>query len=109
MNQQKEGGTMKFLILTSPKHLVPPEVLVKAIEAMAPWQERHKAKFVAIWGNAGTQGGGGVVDVDTVGELDALMTEFPLQGISDIKITPLVDLEETLTRALETLRAQAGG
>ena len=100
---------MKFLVLTTPKHLIPPEILLKRIEAMAPWHERHKDKFVEIWGKAGTQGGGGIVDVDTIGELDAVMTEFPLQGISDIKITPLVDLEETLKRALATLKAQTDG
>jgi muconolactone delta-isomerase len=79
------------------------------MEAMAVWQERHKDHFVPIWDNADTQGRNAVVDVNNPDELNALMAEFPLQGTSQIEITPLVDLEEIVRRAHETLKAQTAG
>jgi muconolactone delta-isomerase len=81
----------------------------KGIEAMACWQERHKDEFVPVWDNADTQGCNGIVDVNNLEELDVLMAEFPFRQFSGIEITLLVDLEEPVKRAHETLKAQTGG
>ena len=101
---------MRFLITTKPKHVIPPEVAVGLVDAMGPWRERHSGKIEQIWGFAGTRGGGGIGNVSSLEELDAVMADFPLGAFSDIEIIPLVDLEESLQRMRQALEAmQAGG
>jgi hypothetical protein len=76
---------------------------------MASWQEKHKDEFVPIWDTVDTQGRNGIVDVNDLEGLEALMVDFPLQEFSNVETILLVDLEETVKRAHETLIAQTAG
>jgi muconolactone delta-isomerase len=100
---------MKFLVITKSKHLAPPEVAVGLIDAMGPWQSKYAGKFEQIWGFAGIQGGGGIVNVGSLEELDAIMTEFPFLVFSKIEIIPLVDLDGYLQRTKQVAQAMAAG
>jgi len=45
--------------------------------------------------------------VDTLEDLDALMAEFPMGGVANIEIIPLVDLNGALQRAKKAMEAMA--
>jgi muconolactone delta-isomerase len=94
---------MKFLVITKAKHFVPPEVLSQLIDAMEPWVNRNAGKIEQTWGFAGIAGGGGILTVDSLEELDAVMMEFPLGPVSDIEIIPLVDLADSIKRMKEVM------
>jgi muconolactone delta-isomerase len=100
---------MKFLVVSNSKHLVPPDVMTDVIYAMKSWLQKYNEKIEQAWGFAGTQGGGGIIDVDSLEELDVIMTEFPMGPFSEIQIHGLVDLEPSLERlqlALQTMSSK---
>jgi muconolactone delta-isomerase len=100
---------MRFLIITKSKYMVPPDVMLGLVESMEPWQKKYAGKLEQIWGFAGTQGGGGICNVESLDELDAIMTDFPFGSISDIEVLPLVDLPGSLERIKRALRAMGAG
>jgi muconolactone delta-isomerase len=100
---------MRFLVIIKPKHMVPPEVNLKLLDAVGPWQSKHGKKIEMIWAFAGTQGGGGIANVDSLEELDAVMAEFPLLGASDVEILPIVDMNSSLQRVRQAIQAMSGG
>ncbi len=61
---------MKFLVISKPKHMVPPEVMVGLIDAINPWVARFAGKIEQTLGFAGIQGGCGILNVDSLDELD---------------------------------------
>jgi hypothetical protein len=44
---------MKFVVHTKIKHLVPPEVTLKLINAVEPWQKQWGGKIEQTWSFAG--------------------------------------------------------
>lgn len=105
---------MKFLVVTKPKHLVPPEIVPALMDGMIAFANKYteSGKIEAIWGFAGLAGGAGIANVDSLEELDGIMAEFPLGGFSEIEILPLVDLNDSLQRvkqATEAMMAAMGG
>ena len=52
---------------------------------------------------------GGIANVDSLEELDAVMAEFPFGVFSDIEIIPLVDLAGSIQRAQQAAQAMAAG
>jgi muconolactone delta-isomerase len=102
---------MKFLVITRPKHPVPPEIGLALIDAMTAWSKQATAsgKIEATWGFAGTGGGGGIANVDSMEELDALMAGFPFGAFSDVEILPLVDLDKALQHTKQAMLAMTGG
>ena len=97
---------MRFVVSTKLRHLVPPEVSIKLLNAMAPWQKQWGGKIEQVWSFAGIQGGGGILNVESLEELDAVMSSFPLLGISDVEVLPIVDLDDSLKRSLKVLEAR---
>ena len=94
-------------MVSKSKHLVPPELVVGLIGAMSPWRNKYTRNSEQVWGFAEFQGGGGIVNVQSLEELDALMTEFPFLPISDTEIYPVVDLDGVLQRATQAIQAAA--
>jgi hypothetical protein len=105
----KKGGKMKFLVISKPKHLVPPEVMVGVLDGIGPWQSKYAGKIEQVWGFAGIAGGGGIINVNSLEELDAVMAELPVAPISEVEIFPLVDLDASLQRAKQAMQAMASG
>jgi len=94
---------MQFLVLTEPSSPPPPEMVLPLISAMEAWVARYRAagKVRHSWSFAGSQGGGGVVEVDSPEELDVIMAGFPFGPFSTIKVYALSDLDQSLA-ALRT-------
>ncbi len=100
---------MKFLIVTKSKAPFPPEMVMGLIDAMAGWARKYttSGKIEQIWGFAGLQGGGGIASVNSLEELDAIMTEFPFAPFSDTEIYGLTDLQAGLQNVKQAIQAMA--
>ena len=87
---------MRFVVGSEPRHPVQPEMLPRLLDALLAWLEQHRDKFVEVWGYAGTQGGGGLVEVESLEELNQMMTEFPFAPFSEMKVTPVIGVRESV-------------
>ena len=63
---------MRFLVVTKPKHPVPPEAVVALFDGLLAWTGAWsgQGKMEQVWGFAGVGGGGGILNVDSIEELD---------------------------------------
>jgi len=106
---------MRFLILSNPTHLTPPEMIPSLVDAMSAWVDQNTAsgKLESAWSLAGQAGGGGILNVDSAEELDAIMVGFPFGPFSEIEVYALADLEASLqgakAAAEAALQAMAAG
>ena len=102
---------MRFLVVTKPKHPIPPEYVVGLLDGLIAWTEgwSSQGKMEQVWGFAGVGGGGGILNVDSLDELDTVMAEFPFAPFSDTEITPLVDLGDAAQRRKEIIQAMMSG
>ena len=62
-------------------------------------QNRASGKATAAWAFAGTIGGGGVLEVESHEELDAIMSRFPFAPFSTVEVIALSNLEDSLNNA----------
>jgi muconolactone delta-isomerase len=86
---------------------VPPDMALGLFDALSAWAKAHQeqGKLEQIWSFAGMPGGGGVANVGSLEEFDALMNGFPLSPFSTIQAYPLVDLEPSLESVRQSIRA----
>ena len=98
---------MRFVVITEPKHMAPPEMIPMLIDAMQGWLEKYKDNLVEVWSSAGRPGGGGIAEVDSHEELDQMMIEFPFGPFSEIHISPVVELSESLHKVKAHFEAVA--
>jgi muconolactone delta-isomerase len=100
---------MKFLVVTKSKMPFPPEMAEGIIDAVEGWTRKYTASgnLEQVWSFAGLQGGGGIGNVNSLEELDAMMTEFPIGPFSDIEIYGLVDFEASVGTWREAAKAMA--
>ena len=91
---------MRFLIITKTKHPLPPQLAVGLLDAMMAWTDTYtqSGKMEQVWSFAGHQAGGGILNVESLEELDAIMVRMPLAPFSEIKIYGLVDVKDALGR-----------
>jgi hypothetical protein len=96
---------MRFLVITLPRHPIPPEVALGLVQAMKSFSERYKDKTEQAWSFAGLSGGGVILDVDSHEELDRIMGEFPFGPFSKVKVWAMADLATSLDNAARALEA----
>lgn len=89
---------MRFLVTTKSTSPFPPEMAMGMVEAMKQWAGTHRqsGKMEQIWAFAGSNGGGGILNVDSHEELDAIMAGFPFGPFSQIDVYPLADIDASL-------------
>ncbi len=100
---------MRFLVIAKSNQPLPPEMAMGLVDAMAGWARKHTAsgKMEQVWGVAGVQAGGGILKVNSLEEVDAIMAEFPFGPFSDVEVSGLVDIETTLKNAKQAIQAMA--
>jgi muconolactone delta-isomerase len=96
---------MKFLVIVKNKYLATPDVLPSLIDGSLAWAHKYQKQLKEIWSFAGQQGGGGIAEVGSFEELDAILAELPMGPFSETEVYPLVDLEASLRRQKESLQA----
>jgi muconolactone delta-isomerase len=98
---------MRFLVVTQSRTPFPPEMAMGLVQAVEAWSRKYTAsgKFEQIWGFAGVQGGGGIANVNSLEELDAIMTEFPFAPFSTTEVYGLVDLHGSLKLIKQSIQA----
>lgn len=102
---------MKFLVTTKVKFPMPPEAAPGLMAALSAWAGKYteNGKMEAVWANAGSTGGGGILNVASLEELDAIMIEFPIGPFSEVEVVPITDLQASLERSRKMFEAMAGG
>lgn len=98
---------MRFLVTSKSISPFPMEAALGMTEAMSQWVEKYQAggQMEQVWAFAGTQGGGGILNVETPEELDDIMTEYPFAPFSQIDVYPLSDLKRSLEKNKEFIGA----
>ncbi len=102
---------MRFLIAGKNKYQMPPEMAPAIVDATIAWAKKYtgNGKIEQLWGLAGMSAGGGIANVDSADELDAIMTEFPLGPFTDIEVHPMVDLAGSMEKLKQAMQAAAPG
>ena len=97
---------MRFLVVTKAREAFPPEMAPMMMQAMRAWVDEHRAagRMEQVWGFAGMPGGGGIIDVESLEELDGVMAGFPFGGFSEVQVHGLVDIDGALDRFEEVMQ-----
>jgi len=92
---------MKFLVITKMRHPVSPDIAMGLFDDLITWSKKYVAskQLEQTWGFAGMYAGGGILQVNSLEELDSIMTEYPFGPFSDIEIYGLTDLVAAVERA----------
>ncbi len=102
---------MRFLVTGKNKFPMPPEMVPALVDATIAWAKKYtgNGKLEQLWGVAGVAAGGGIANVNSADELDAIMTEFPLGPFTKIEVYPLTDLAGSMERLKKAIQAAAPG
>ena len=97
---------MRYLIDARRMHPVPPEAVVPVMEGFLQWIDANtkSGKIEQLWGLAGEQGGGGILNVASAEEADAIMAAWPLAPFSEVTVRSIVDLPTKIRGNLEVAR-----
>jgi muconolactone delta-isomerase len=100
---------MRFLVTTKTKFPMPPEAAPGLMDALSAWASKYteNGKMEAVWADAGRTGGGGILNVASPEELDAIMIEFPVGPFSEVEVVPITELQASLERSKEMFQAMA--
>jgi muconolactone delta-isomerase len=101
---------MRYLVVTKQTTPMPPEMAPGLLAAMKAFSARYTdlGKVEQSWSFAGQSGGGAILNVDSLEELDEIMAEFPLRPFSNIEIYGLVHLHNSLDTASKAFEAMMG-
>ena len=96
---------MRFLVVSKGREMAPLPAAAGMTQQMLGWIEAHtkSGKMEQAWSFAGVIGGGGILNVESLEELNEIMEGFPFAPVSTVEIYPLVELEPSLRRSLERL------
>jgi muconolactone delta-isomerase len=102
---------MRFLVTTTTQFPIPPEMAPPVMDGMIAWFNKYtqSGKIETGWSDAGRRAGGGILNVDSLEELDAILTELPIGPFSEVEVQPIVDLLDSIERGKQAFAAMAGG
>ena len=88
---------MRFLVMSTPRFPIPPELTPVLLKAMEDWVKRHTAskKLEQTWGFV-SGGGGGIVNVASHEELSAILTEMPFTPFAETHVNALIPIEVSM-------------
>lgn len=96
---------MRFLIVSKTKKMAPPEVVPALLDGTLAWARKYQKQVKELWSFAGQQAGGGIANVESLEELDAILAEMPIGPFSETEVYPLVDLDVSFRHQKESLHA----
>ncbi len=101
---------MKFLIKLGPMGIspMPPEQSTQLVMAeIEYWHKLEKTGKIVGGPFAGKQGGGGIIEVESLDELHAILTGAPFYGMARVEVHALTTFEaskKVLSQQLEALK-----
>lgn len=99
---------MHALVIGTPKHQIPPEMLPGMVEGALAWHERYRDRFEAFGTFIGG-GGFGVVNVADEQALNQMILELPFAFFSDMQVQPFVPGDAGLRQMQQALAAMSAG
>jgi len=98
---------MRFLIVAKERNPLPPEMALGLMDAFAAWAKKYTGnkKAEQVWGFAGQSAGGGILNVESFDELNAIMCEWPLNPFSGTEVYPLMDLQTSIQQTKKAILA----
>ena len=98
---------MRFLLVTKQVAAPPPEMALGLFDAMIAWVKKHTAskKLEQGWGFAGLPAGGGILNVNSLEELESIMSEFPMRPFASHEVFGLMDVQEHLQLTKQAIQA----
>lgn len=102
---------MRFLFTAKTIHPMPPDMALGLMEALEGWVNKHTAskKFEQAWHFPGMMGGGGIINVNSLEELNAIVMEFPLAPFTETEVRPLMEIHEGLKHIKQAMQASMPG
>jgi muconolactone delta-isomerase len=106
LNKLFSEAVMRFLITSKSIHPIPPDMVMPTFQAMKAWTQDllKKKKMEQGWGFAGQAAGGGILNVNSFEELDAILARYPFGPFSDTQVYPLVDLIPSIDEAMKAIQ-----
>jgi muconolactone delta-isomerase len=88
---------MRFLVTSTPKFPIPPQLTPVLLNAMGEWVKRYTAskKIEQTWGFV-SGGGGGILNVASHEELSAILMEMPFTPFAETRVDALIPVEVSL-------------
>jgi muconolactone delta-isomerase len=76
---------------------------------MMAWVDKYQRqdKLEVVWSIAGRQAGGGILNVNSLDELDEIMQQNPLAPFSEVRVEPITDLQKSFRHNLKSLEDMA--
>lgn len=98
---------MRFLIVAKNRNPLPPEMALGLFDAFAAWAKKYTGnkKAEQVWGFAGQTAGGGIFNVESFDELNAIMCEWPLNPFSDTEVYPLINIQTSIQHTKKAIMA----
>ncbi|MBI4288438.1 MAG: hypothetical protein HY671_08440 [Chloroflexi bacterium] len=98
---------MRFLVVAKSKSPFPPEMALGLFDAFGAWAKKYTGnkKAEQLWGFAGLPAGGGILNVESFDELDAIMSEWPIGPFADTEVYPLVDIQTSIQHTKKAILA----
>jgi muconolactone delta-isomerase len=102
---------VRFLIVNEGNAYPPLEMGPAILDGLEAWANRHTAsgKMEQVWGFAGTRGGGGILNVESLEELDEIISQSPVAPFSETKVYPLLDIHEVIAHGKQAMEAMMSG
>ncbi len=99
---------MRFLMVsTASREIPPPDVAAGMGQATLAWIDAYAGKIEQAWAFAGGLGAGGIVNVESLEELDEILSSWPAQPWADYHLYPLIDVRESMERYVKAQEALA--
>jgi muconolactone delta-isomerase len=99
---------MRFLVVSKVSPL-PRELAIPLLEAHEAYCRAYlsNGKFEQVFAFAASSGGGCITEVDSLEELDAIMSEYPLGPFSQTEVYPLMDLFDSIANVKRSIQKRA--
>ena len=102
---------MRFLVVNKSKFPFPPEMAASLFDAQQGWIDANmkSGKMEQVWSLAGLQGGGGILNVDSLEELDGILISMPLGPFSEREVYGLGDIKQALNAGKQAVAMMTKG
>lgn len=100
---------MRVLMISRPKHPVPPQLLMPLMDAFAGWRARYRPVMQTFDFFASGGGGCGILEVPDEDTLGQLVMEYPWGPFSEVELHVLLDGDRAMSRQRAVIEQMVAG